>query len=381
MSVYAGKRDGAILKPCEDGQRHRRTIRRGDPLNILHIANHVKQSGNGIVNVMVDLACEQAILGHRVAVASQGGEYLELLKQHHIDHYNLDQTRKPMQMLQAFFDFRSIVKRFQPDIIHAHMMTGALLSRYLKGLSKYKIVTHVHNEFQKSADYMKVGDTVIAVSHAVAHSMAKRGVHEEKLRVVLNGTIGSRRNTRMEEVQLKGRSIVTVAGLNERKGIADLMKAFNIISDQCPDSELYIVGDGPERERFKEMASQSAHPHKIHFEGFQTDPRRYMCSCDVFVLASHKDPFPLVLLEARESGCAIIATEVDGIPEALDFGRSGMLVPPKAPEKLAAAMLNMLCDEKLRQEYKHSAQQGLDFYKVERVAKETLRIYEEILIS
>lgn len=71
-------------------------------MNILHIANHVKQSGNGIVNVMVDLACEQAILGHRVAVASQGGEYLELLKQHHIDHYKLDQTRKPMQMLQAF---------------------------------------------------------------------------------------------------------------------------------------------------------------------------------------------------------------------------------------------------------------------------------------
>lgn len=47
-------------------------------MNILHIANHVKQSGNGIVNVMIDLACEQAKLGHNVAVASEGGKYVDL---------------------------------------------------------------------------------------------------------------------------------------------------------------------------------------------------------------------------------------------------------------------------------------------------------------
>jgi glycosyltransferase involved in cell wall biosynthesis len=348
-------------------------------LNILHIANHIKQSGNGIVNVMIDLACEQSMLGHKVAVASEGGEYLALLRQHNIEHYNLDQTRKPMQMLQAFFHFQNIVRRFQPDIIHAHMMTGALLSRYSKGFRKYKIVTHVHNEFQKSADYMKVGDMVIAVSQAVAKSMANRGVNERKLRVVLNGTIGSKRNQRMEGVSLKGRAIVTVAGLNERKGIADLIEAFNIVSGQCPESELYIVGDGPERERFKTVATQSSSRNRIHFEGFQTDPKKYMSSSEVFVLASHKDPFPLVLLEARESGCAIIATDVDGIPEALDFGNSGMLVPPKTPDKLAEAILNMLNDEELREKYKRSAGQGLDFYKVERVAKETIEIYEDLL--
>lgn len=349
-------------------------------MHILHIANHVKQSGNGIVNVMIDVACEQAMLGHRVAVASEGGEYIELLKRHHVEHYRLDQTRKPWQLLQAFFHFRRITKQFQPDVIHAHMMTGALLSRYLRGFRKYKIVTHVHNEFQKSADFMKVGDTVIAVSQAVAESMARRGIEEEKLRVVLNGTIGSRRSEDLEAVQLNGRSIVTVAGLNERKGIADLIEAFEIVSERCPDSELYIVGDGPESERFKQQAAQSASRHKIHFEGFQTDPKRYMSSSDVFVLASHKDPFPLVLLEARESGCAIVATEVDGIPEALDFGQSGMLVPPQSPDKLAEALITMLSDEELRQEYKRSAQQGLDFYRVERVAKETLGIYEELLV-
>lgn len=350
-------------------------------LNILHIANHVKQSGNGIVNVMIDLACEQAKMGHNVAVASEGGEYIELLRKNNVQHYKLDQTRKPAQLMQAFFSFRKTVRLFKPDIIHAHMMTGALLSRYLKGFQKYKIVTHVHNEFQKSADYMKVGDSVIAVSQAVAKSMESRGVEEQKLRVVLNGTIGSKRVEDSEDISLKGRSIVTVAGLNERKGIADLIEAFDIISVECPDTELYIVGDGPDRELFKRRAAQSFNYQRIHFEGFQADPQKYMSSSEVFVLASHKEPFGLVLIEAREVGCAIIATDVDGIPEALDYGESGMLVPPKAPDKLAEAIITMLCDEEMRQKYKHTAQQGLEFYKVERVAKETLKIYEELRIS
>ncbi|AOZ92677.1 glycosyltransferase family 4 protein [Paenibacillus crassostreae] len=350
-------------------------------MNILHIANHVKQSGNGIVNVMIDLACEQARLGHNVAVASEGGEYIELLRKNNVQHYKLDQTRKPAQMMQAFFVFRKIVKVFKPDIIHAHMMTGALYSRYLKGFQKYKIVTHVHNEFQKSADYMKVGDSVIAVSQAVAKSMANRGVEEQKLRVVLNGTIGSKRIEDTDGISLKGRSIVTVAGLNERKGISDLIEAFDIVSVECPDSELYIVGDGPDRDVFKLKAAQSFNHQRIHFEGFQADPHKYMSSAEVFVLASHKDPFPLVLVEAREAGCAIIATDVDGIPEALNYGNSGMIVPPRSPDKLAEAIITMLCDEELRDKYKVSAQQGLDFYKVERVAKETIKIYEELRIS
>lgn len=350
-------------------------------MKILHIANHVKQTGNGIVNVMVDLACEQSNLGHNVAVASEGGNYVELLQNNNIQHFTLDQTRRAAQMMQAFFNFRKIVKQFKPDIIHAHMMTGALLSRYLKGFQKYKIVTHVHNEFQKSANYMKVGDTVIAVSQAVADSMSNRGVEEQKLRVVLNGTIGSKRIEDLGSISLKGRPIITVAGLNERKGISDLLEAFDIVSVECPDTELYIVGDGPERDLFKTRASQSFNSQRIHFEGFQSNPQKYMSSSEVFVLASHKDPFPLVLVEAREAGCAIIATEVDGIPEALDYGESGMLIPPKAPDKLAEAIIKMLHDEELRKKYRLSAQQGLDFYKVERVAKETIKIYEELMIS
>ncbi|KOR76608.1 glycosyltransferase family 4 protein [Paenibacillus solani] len=350
-------------------------------MNILHIANHVKQSGNGIVNVMVDLACEQAKIGHHVAVASEGGHYIDLLQQHGIQHYTLDQTRKPAQMMQAFFNFRKIVKTFKPDIIHAHMMTGALLSRISRGFHKYKIVTHIHNEFQKSADVMKVGDSVIAVSQAVAASMLNRGVKESKLHVVRNGTIGSSRRKPGEEVTLNGIAIVSVSGMYERKGIFELMEAFENVASVYPEANLYLLGEGPDRSKFEWRASQSPYRDRIHFLGYQPDPQTYMRAADVFVLASHKESFGLVLIEAREVGCAIVATDVDGIPETLDFGKSGILVPPKTPGKLANAILAMLQYPDVREAYRKEAQQGLEYYSVERVAKDTLKIYEQLLIS
>lgn len=350
-------------------------------MKILHIANHIKECGNGIVNVMIDLACEQARLNHQVAVVSAGGKYIDLLQERNIQHYTLDQTRKPLQMMQAFFHFRKIVKTFKPDIIHAHMMTGAVLSLLMKGFHNYKIVTHVHNEFQKSADVMKVGDSVIAVSQAVAQSMLNRGVKEQKLHVVKNGTIGSSRRKLGKEITLNGISIVSVAGMYERKGIFELVEAFEKVALVYPEANLYLLGEGPDRTKFELKASQSPFRDRIHFLGYQSDPQTYMKAADVFVLASHKESFGLVLIEAREVGCAIVATDVDGIPETLDYGRSGMLVPPKTPDQLAKAIMLMLQQPDIREAYQKEARQGLEYYSVERVAKDTLKIYEQLLIS
>lgn len=348
-------------------------------VRILHIANHVKESGNGIVNVMIDLACEQTARNHEVGIISGGGQYEELLARNHIRHYRLDQTRKPAQLLRAVFNFRRMVADFSPDIIHAHMMTGALFARYLRGFRKYKIVTHVHNEFQKSADFMRVGDRVIAVSQAVCDAMAGRSVKRDKLRVILNGSIGSPRQADFSPQPLEGRAIVTVAGMYERKGISDLIDAFDLLAGSHPDARLYIVGDGPDRAKFEERASASPFSGRIRFAGFQAESRRWMKAADVFVLASHKEPFGLVLIEARESGCAIVATEVDGIPEALDHGESGLLVPPRNAKALADAIDRLLSDDVMRRRYRVRSGIGLDFYRTGRMAEEMLDVYRELL--
>ena len=162
-------------------------------MRVLHILNDIRNVGNGIVNVAIDLACLQAQAGYDVSVISGGGEYESLLAKYGVTHFRLNQTRTWRNLVRAASRYRNIVQQVKPDIVHAHMMTGAVLARSLKFWSRYGLVATVHNEFQESARLMGLADRVIAVSGAVSQSMQQRGIPQHKLRVVTNGTLESPR--------------------------------------------------------------------------------------------------------------------------------------------------------------------------------------------
>jgi glycosyltransferase involved in cell wall biosynthesis len=349
-------------------------------MRILHILNHVQNVGNGIVNVAVDLACLQSQDGHTVAVVSGSGKYEELLAFYHVTHWQLNQTRKPLNILQAGWSLGQILQQFQPDIVHAHMMTGVVLAAMWKINYNYTLISTVHNEFQHSSILMGLADKVIAVSHAVAISMGNRGIPTKKLRVVLNGTLNSPRYCNIQDYQplpLMRPAITTVAGMYYRKGITDLIAAFSKIAEEFTDAHLYLVGDGPERTMFEKMVENNCYGDRIHFTGFQPQPQCYLLATDIFVLASHRESFGLVLTEAREAGCAIIATDVDGIPETLDNGKAGILIPPHDSQVLATTLRNLLKDPGELQRWKCRAQENLQRFNATRVHQETLAVYCE----
>ena len=350
-------------------------------MRVLHILNHIQKIGNGIVNVAIDLACLQAQAGYEVSVISGGGEYETLLAQYNVTHFRLNQTRTWSNLVRAASQYRAIVRQVDPDIVHAHMMTGAILARSLKLWSRYGLVATVHNEFQESAKLMGLADRVIAVSQAVSKSMQQRGIPNHKLRVVTNGTLESPRVGALTDcapVYLQRPAITTVAGMNSRKGIAELIQAFEQIAADCPAAHLYLVGHGPEREQFQAQARQTCVANRIHFEGFQSDPRTYLLSTDVFVLASHREPFGLAISEAREVGCAIVASQVDGIPEVLEHGKAGLLVPPGDSQALATTVADLLKNSTKLHYWKTQAKKNLDWLNVTRVAAETLGVYGEL---
>jgi glycosyltransferase involved in cell wall biosynthesis len=351
-------------------------------MRIIHILNHVQEIGNGIVNVAVDLACLQAKTGHDVAVISAGGEFEALLAVYGVKHYYLNQSRNPINMIKAAMHYRAIVQEFQPQIVHAHMMTGIVLARTLRNGRGYALVSTVHNEFQRASLLMGLAERVIAVSKAVQTSMVQRGIPEKKLRVVRNGTLGSPRTRQLSEYQplpLQRPAIATVAGMYKRKGIAELISAFEQIAQDFPQVHLYLVGNGPDRELFVAQAQATSVSSRIHFEGFQPEPQRYLLSGDIFVLASHRDPCPLVLSEAREAGAAIVATQVDGIPEALDNGEAGLLVPAQDSHALAETLVKLLSSPDMLNEWKQRSQQNLDWLNAARVHQETLAVYRELI--
>ncbi|MEA5465658.1 glycosyltransferase family 4 protein [Leptothoe sp. PORK10 BA2] len=350
-------------------------------MRVLHILNHIQKIGNGIVNVAVDLACLQAQAGYDVSVMSGGGDYETLLADHGVTHFQVSQTRTWPNLARVVVQYRAIIQQIQPDIVHAHMMTGALLARSLKLWNQYGLVTTVHNEFQASANLMGLADRVIAVSQAVSQSMQQRGIPQKKLRVVTNGTLDSPRAGSPKDclpVFLQRPAITTVAGMNSRKGITELITAFERVALDCPEAHLYLVGHGPDKEKFQTQAHQTRVADRIHFEGFQSDPRAYLLSTDVFVLASHREPFGLAISEAREAGCAIVASRVDGIPEVLEQGRAGLLVPPGDSQALAITITDLLQNSTKLNYWKEQAQKNLDWLNVTRVANETLQVYGEL---
>jgi len=345
-------------------------------MRILHLLNHTRRL-NGHVHAAIDLACAQRKLGHTVGIASGGGDFDRLLAENEIETHFLSHERKPLKIAGSLLATRTLFWHWRPDVVHAHMVTSALLARLPCSVRRIPLITTVHNEFDSAAKFMGLGTRVIAVSGAVRDSMQQRGVAASKLHVILNGTIGAARFVGRDctPARLSHPAIVFVGGLHPRKGLPDLLKAFAIVHSKQADARLYIVGDGPCRGEYMSMARALPCADAIKFEGGQSNPYPWMLSADVFVLPSHKDPAPLVLSEAREAGCAIIATDVDGIPELLEHGEAGVLVPSQSPEELAAAM-SMLCNDPERiSEWKKKSQFRVDRLTIDRVAKQTIEVY------
>ena len=163
----------------------------------------------------------------------------------------------------------------------------------------------------------------------------------------------------------------------ERNGIADILHAFALVR-HTHDAQLYLVGDGPDRGLMEMLARELGIANYVTFTGFVADPRPYLASADVFVFAPHQAPGPLVLSEAREAGCAIVATKVGGVPEMLDKG-AGVLVEPEQPRQLAAKIDWLLMDSPVRAQYKERASREIERFSVQRVCADHLGVYQRAI--
>ncbi len=345
-------------------------------MRVVHILNHTRRL-NGHVHVAVDLACAQASLGHEVFVASGGGDFDRLFRDKGVSIATIDHARRISTLLFSAIDLWKLLRDFKPAIVHAHMMTSAVLAFPICRITGIPLITTVHNEFERSATLMGLGTRVIAVSDAVNASMQRRGIPSSKIDTVLNGTIGAARYERRSETpaQLRSPNILFVGGLHPRKGLPDLLKAFEMVFQARPDIRLYIVGDGPCRQEYVDMANSLKSASSIEFIGPSNDPYPYMLAGDVFVLPSHADPAPLVISEAREARCAIIGTAVDGIPQLLENGDAGILVPAHDPLAIANALLDLLGAPDSIDLWKSRSQIGIEKLHIDRVVRQTFDVY------
>jgi glycosyltransferase involved in cell wall biosynthesis len=348
-------------------------------MRVVHLVPHFEKSGNGVVNAAVDLACAQVRLGMKVMMVGAGeGSFRDLLEGEGVTVHSLPgtPTRKFFSFLPCVF---KALRNFKPEIVHAHMVPGAIIGHLLRPGLRYKLIVSAHNSGRFGSRLMSLGDLVICVSGHLAFEMSRRGVPSKKIRVVRNGPLGSPRLPPGSTTghQLNHPAIVTIAEPARHKGLGDLISAFSLVADRYLNATLYILGDGRERLAFERQAHATSCSERIIFCGFVADPTPYLQSSDIFVLASHREGFGLVLAEARRLGCAIIASDVGGIPEVLDGGSAGVLVPVRSPKLLALAMLELIQNPGMRDFYRMKAASNLEWLSCQRTATETAGVYNE----
>lgn len=138
------------------------------------------------------------------------------------------------------------------------------------------------------------------------------------------------------------RRLVTVARLRPEKGHDTLIDAAASITRAFPDMTLSIVGDGPLRDDLVRRVAARGLGERVRFAGHTDDVAGTLREHDVFVLASRSEAFPNSVIEAMATGMPVVATEVGGIPELVEHGRNGLLVPADRPDELAQAVIDLL---------------------------------------
>jgi teichuronic acid biosynthesis glycosyltransferase TuaC len=203
----------------------------------------------------------------------------------------------------------------------------------------------------KTLDY---ASKIICISRNIRRLAKSFGLAEEKLEYVPLGIDldlyrpGDRPAAR-EAAGLAGKTVVLYVGqLTEGKGVSYLLKALGSLDRRVLSKlQLIVVGDGPERRRLETLSSGLGLDRNVRFAG-RLAPRevlKWYAVADIFVLPSLSEGRPTVINEAMATGCAIVATDISGIPEQVTDGYNGFLVPPRDPAALAEKIACLAEDE------------------------------------
>lgn len=174
--------------------------------------------------------------------------------------------------------------------------------------------------------------------------------------------------------------IGAVGRLVWQKGFEYLIQAAKEISSCSPKVKMLIVGDGPLRGELHELASNLGVGDKVIFTGFRDDIKEVLSSIDLLVVSSLLEGFPMVTLEAMAMAKPIVATNINGIIEQISDGEEGLLVPPKNPEALAAAVVRLIQDKSLAAKIGMAARNKVKTHlSVEKMVTETEEVYLSFL--
>ncbi len=350
-----------------------------------------KSNFGGAQRYVFDLATEVKKQGHEVFVlCGKGGTLVKKLGEENIKAIEIPSLGRDISIfddITSFFSIYKILRKEKPGVFHINSSKmggiGALAGR-LAGIKKIIFTSHgwAFNENRSWIEkfiikflywiILVLSHKTICVSEETRRQISKLPFVKNKLLVVHNGI------TQFSMLPTQPREILIVGALGELhniKGFDILLKAWGKFV-QKHGAKLQILGEGEERKKLEKLADELGVSRLVEFKGYVDNARAELLNFDIFVMPSRSENLPYAILEAGFAGLPVIASKVGGIPEIIENGVSGILVPKEDPETLLSSLILLAEDPELRKRLGGQLQKTIQQeFSLEKMVHDTLNVY------
>jgi glycosyltransferase involved in cell wall biosynthesis len=348
-------------------------------MKILYVIT--KANWGGAQKYVHDLAVAARGAGHEVVVAyglpparaggAQAGEAGALvgkLDALHIRTLPLPTLERDVDLARewrTFWLLRDMLRQEAPDVVHVNSSKAAglgVLAARLAGVRRIVFTAHgwAFNEarpwWQRVLIYKLAWLTIllshktICVSEAIRRDTRWMPFVRGRLVVVYNGVHEPVYKAREEARRALwphhegGTWIGMLSELHPTKRVEDALEAFTLLRRERPETRLIVLGEGEERARLEWLVSARGLEGSVRLAGLVSDGDTYLRAFDLFLHTSKSEALGLAVIEAGLAGLPVVATSVGGIPEVIEDGETGILVPPYSPRDVARALLSCMAD-------------------------------------
>jgi glycosyltransferase involved in cell wall biosynthesis len=374
-------------------------------MRVLHIITRLDKGGSA--DVLLDLTSGLREMGHDVFIAV--GPTLEpqtdmdafSLKSgipvHHIKSLQRDCT--PFTDCLAFFEILKVIRKIKPDVLHTHTSKAGFIGRIAGRIAGVNVAVHMpHGHIfygyfssmktrlfiflEKMAalfTYRILTLTEIEKMDYIREKIARAnkiatipcGIDTERYSV-------SHRTVRDEFGIPSSLPVIGWVGRAESvKGCEYFLRACHLIKKEMPDARYLFVGEGPLKGEMEELARTLDVSNEVIFAGYRTDMPEIMNSIDLLLHTPLNEGLGRVILEAMICEKPVVAADVGGIPEIIDHGIQGFLVPAGDTAAMARESLKILKDPELSKALGRAGRERALDFSTEKMVRKIHRLYNE----
>jgi glycosyltransferase involved in cell wall biosynthesis len=362
------------------------------PLNVLHVDSEYGWRGGQ--QQLAYLATAMRTQGDRGAVVCQPDSHMtRFCHTNQIKCYPI-RMHGEIDVLAAFKIAR-LAQREKFNILHLHSghavtlgLWARLFNAKLTLIATRRVDFRLRSRLFSRLKYKNPWlSKIVCVSEEIARIMRSDGIDGHRVTTIYSGVDLLKYSQSFYSKDFKTRwgisdkafIVGTIAAMVGHKDYPTLLRAARLVVDRRPQIVFLAVGDGPLEREIRMLADQLNLGQRFIFCGYQDNIGDFLKNFDLFVLSSNQEGLGTSILDAQAAGIPVVACAAGGIPEMIQDGINGYLVPKETPAALAQAIIALADDADQRQRLIQAAYKSVANFSIEKTVRKYIELYESVL--